>query len=227
MGAMPKADTFGQFPYGFGPSVDGLFAQGNFGVVTKMGIWLMPEPESYFTGRVTVRRRGDLIPLVDVVNRLEHSDLSGLPLYDSQLARLNDSELTALTARQDVSDDALDEFYASQRIPGLNPLFTAPQAWLYRSFVMIAGFPISRTDPKINEASRDSFMSALKVAAERGWAEYRTTPVFSDAVANLYSFNNHALRRFTETLKDAADPNGILAPGRGGIWPRHLRKDNV
>jgi len=32
------------------------------------------------------------------------------------------------------------------------------------------------------------------------------------------------LRRFNETLKDAIDPNGILAPGRGGIWPRHLRR---
>jgi len=36
--------------------------------------------------------------------------------------------------------------------------------------------------------------------------------------------NNHALLRFHETVKDAIDPNGILSPGRYGIWPRHLRK---
>lgn len=29
--------------------------------------------------------------------------------------------------------------------------------------------------------------------------------------------------RFNETLKDALDPNGILAPGRCGIWPRKYR----
>ena len=32
-----------------------------------------------------------------------------------------------------------------------------------------------------------------------------------------------ALRRFNETLKDAIDPNGIIAPGRGGIWPANMR----
>jgi len=29
--------------------------------------------------------------------------------------------------------------------------------------------------------------------------------------------------RFNETLKDALDPNGILSPGRCGIWPRKYR----
>lgn len=26
-------------------------------------------------------------------------------------------------------------------------------------------------------------------------------------------------------LKDCIDPNGILAPGRGGIWPKNLRDE--
>jgi len=34
--------------------VDGLFAQSNFGIVTKMGFWLMPLPEAYMSGTVTV-----------------------------------------------------------------------------------------------------------------------------------------------------------------------------
>ena len=44
MGAMPGTNTWQLFKYGFGPYVDGMFSQSNFGVVTKMGIWLMPEP---------------------------------------------------------------------------------------------------------------------------------------------------------------------------------------
>ncbi|WP_229261985.1 c-type cytochrome [Duganella guangzhouensis] len=31
MGAQPGAETWAEYPYGFGPTVDGLFAQGNFG----------------------------------------------------------------------------------------------------------------------------------------------------------------------------------------------------
>jgi len=36
-------------------------------------------------------------------------------------------------------------------------------------------------------------------------------------------FNDFALRRFRETLKGAVDPNGILSPGRAGIWPAPFR----
>ena len=63
----------------------------------------------------------------------------------------------------------------------------------------------------------------LEKAAERGWGEYRAAPYFQDVVAARYSFNEHSLRRFNEALKDAVDPNGILAPGRGGVWPARFR----
>ena len=33
--------------WGVGPSLDGLFAQSNFGIVTRMTVWLMPAPERY------------------------------------------------------------------------------------------------------------------------------------------------------------------------------------
>lgn len=29
--------------------------------------------------------------------------------------------------------------------------------------------------------------------------------------------------KFNNTLKDALDPNGILQPGRSGIWPKSYR----
>ena len=42
MGAMPNSEVWHQYKYGFGPLVDGLFSQSNFGIVTRMGLWLMP-----------------------------------------------------------------------------------------------------------------------------------------------------------------------------------------
>jgi (+)-pinoresinol hydroxylase len=83
--------------------------------------------------------------------------------------------------------------------------------------------PVSRVDPEVNRKSREAFIRVAKIAADNGWGEYRSPPFGVDHVMNAYSFNNHALRRFCETLKDAVDPNGIIAAGRGGIWPKHLR----
>ena len=67
MGAMPGSKTWQQYRYGFGPYVDGMFSQSNFGVVTKMGIWLLPEPEAYRDGTVSVPLHDDLIPFVETL----------------------------------------------------------------------------------------------------------------------------------------------------------------
>ena len=32
------------YPYGVGPVLDGIFTQSNFGIVTRIGLWLMPKP---------------------------------------------------------------------------------------------------------------------------------------------------------------------------------------
>jgi len=35
------------------------------------------------------------------------------------------------------------------------------------------------------------------------------------------------LLRLNETVKDALDPNGILAPGKQGIWPKIYRSEKT
>jgi hypothetical protein len=59
--------------------------------------------------------------------------------------------------------------------------------------------------------------------AKAGYGEYRTHILLADQVAHTYSWNNQALLRFHEGLKDSLDPKGILAPGRNGIWPKKYR----
>jgi 4-cresol dehydrogenase (hydroxylating) len=70
---------------------------------------------------------------------------------------------------------------------------------------------------------RETFRKLATICAEHGWGEYRAAPAFQQEIMNTYSFNNGALQRLHETLKDALDPNGVLSAGRYGIWPRHLR----
>ncbi len=355
MGALPGSKTWQEYKSGFGPWIDGMFSQSNFGVVTKMGFWLMPEPDAYLSGTVTVFRHDDLIPLVNTLNYLENtrvtngmpdlaSPLLGIPMLSEFAARFDqgsspfdrpqDPELTALVAKAggnmtpELDDYAQKKgigywscklsFYGAPKanaanwafakekfsaIPGakfedgdayklpltaeqrekvhkpqfgipslamfsigarsaMNPEpstghmwfspiiprtgeaifeanrvfaqaakdfglpflnFNLPSTYWERSFIFIFAFPVVK-DVATNKKNVASFKKLIQVAADHGWGEYRTAPVFQDAIMNTYSFNNHALLRFHETVKDAIDPNGILSAGRYGIWPKHVRE---
>jgi hypothetical protein len=343
MGAMPGAKTWQQYKTGFGPWIDGIFSQSNFGIVTKIGFWLLPEPDAYFSATVSVPRHADLIPLIDTLNYLENSRICngmstlvspvmGMPAPND--AKPPSAEMLAMIT-QAVDEDrpaALEahaaasgqpywsltvKFYgpakvlplqwefAKQRfaqIPGAQfqdgeliklplpaakkeqvhkvefgipnltifgmgarnannptptdghqwfspiiprtgeavfeankvfreagrdfglpvPPFSIPFCFWERSFLFLFGFPVTH-DAAANRKTRESFRKLVEIAAGHGWGEYRTAPAYQDLIMKTYSFNNHALLRFHEKLKDAVDPNGILSPGRYGIWPKHLR----
>jgi 4-cresol dehydrogenase (hydroxylating) len=352
MGAMPNGKTWQEYKYGFGPDPAGLFAQGNYGIVTKMGLRLMPQPEHWRTGLITAPKRRDLAPLINTVNYLNDLGMIGDPWYASPLRPLlgntdfreaatrrggaNEAELDRLAAAANLHSWQVElQFYGSERttlanweyakelmarnisgarlidgeslsvpltreqieqttgpyptnmrrnitqgVPSLGiwknlgrteafpdtwaqghiglfavlprsaeavfeaqHVFTdtlsdlglqsglsaisTPVNWYQFAFLFSAGFSTGGGNavatPEGKTKTRDGLNALLAKAAEHGWGEYRAAPYFQDAVAAQYSFNDHALRRFNETIKDAVDPNGILAPGRGGIWPKHLR----
>jgi len=60
----------------------------------------------------------------------------------------------------------------------------------------------------------------VTITGEAGYGLYRGHIAFMDEIAAQYGFNDHALLRLQETLKGALDPDGILSPGKQGIWPR-------
>lgn len=53
------------YRYGVGPFLDGIFCQSNYGIVTKIGLWLMPEPEAFSFFFVKLDRDRELDELVD------------------------------------------------------------------------------------------------------------------------------------------------------------------
>lgn len=58
------------YPYGVGPAIDGIFTQSNFGVVTKLGLWLYPAPEGFRFFYIGVERDEGLEELVDALRPL-------------------------------------------------------------------------------------------------------------------------------------------------------------
>ena len=91
---------------------------------------------------------------------------------------------------------------------------------------MMTAVPTWRNAAK-NAASRALFAKVMDRCYEHGWASYRTSPAFQDKLVGMYSFNNNALLHFQEKLKDSIDPNGIMAPGRYGIWPPSMRRNRA
>ncbi|MCP4641982.1 MAG: FAD-binding oxidoreductase [bacterium] len=63
------------YRYGVGPSLDGIFCQSGLGIVTKIGLWLMPKPEAFNFFYVKVDEPDRLGELVD---RLRPLRLSGV-----------------------------------------------------------------------------------------------------------------------------------------------------
>lgn len=67
----PHAPNWHVSKYSFGPILDGLFAQSNFGIVTRMGIWLMPKPPAIRSFHFAFPDDDDLEQIVDLCRPLK------------------------------------------------------------------------------------------------------------------------------------------------------------
>ncbi|HEY9181683.1 MAG TPA: FAD-binding oxidoreductase, partial [Gammaproteobacteria bacterium] len=115
MGALPGSKSWHEYKHGFGPDPSGLFGQGNFGIVTKMGFRLMPQPEHWRNGLVTVPKRADLVPLVDTVNYITDMGMAGEPWYGSPLMALAGNR-EFLDAANRFDEAALDRLAAAANL---------------------------------------------------------------------------------------------------------------
>lgn len=61
--------------WGVGPSLDGLFSQSNLGVVTRMTVWLMPEPQAFEAFFFRSESPDGLPALIDALRTLRMQDV--------------------------------------------------------------------------------------------------------------------------------------------------------
>ncbi|MBD3728179.1 MAG: FAD-binding oxidoreductase [Sphingomonadales bacterium] len=80
-GAIANSPLWNSHRRGFGPALDDLFKQSNFGIVTKAGIRLAARPETILCGTLRCEGDGDVGPLVDVARSLLREDvMQGVPM---------------------------------------------------------------------------------------------------------------------------------------------------
>jgi 4-cresol dehydrogenase (hydroxylating) len=69
-GHYPSSVNQRVYQYGVGPYVDGLFTQSNMGIVTSLGLWLMPKTGALNHFLCSVPEHDDIAPVVDALRPL-------------------------------------------------------------------------------------------------------------------------------------------------------------
>lgn len=96
MGGVKGSNTWQSYRWGYGPWLDGLFLQSNFGIVTKMGLWLMAKPETNKGVFVPLADEDKLSKAIDTARRLRlqeviETGMAGHSLYNmAMLAKRKD-----------------------------------------------------------------------------------------------------------------------------------------
>ena len=95
-----------------------------------------------------------------------------------------------------------------------------------RTYIHIFGTVYDVTNEAETRRAYEATRRIVTEGAKAGFGEYRAHLYNMDVAPAQYNFNDHVYRRFVETIKDAVDPNGILAPGKQSIWPQSYRRAN-
>ena len=111
-------------------------------------------------------------------------------------------------------------------MPSLFPnAIQTPVNWYQFAFLMGNGFGLGarRHQPRRQDAATANLRARARGEREARVRRISRAADLQDDVADQYSFNDLALRRFNETLKDAIDPNGILGARPRRRWPKAFR----
>lgn len=128
MGGVENTTAWQAYRWGLGPWVDGLFLQSNYGVVTKIGVWLMKRPPAHLFFAVAYPDLETTGKGVDVMRDLRLSNI-----LETGIVGTTTYVLAATLKRSAIYDgegsipkDVYAEFLKSQNLPpysGLSVLY--------------------------------------------------------------------------------------------------------
>lgn len=85
-GACEGTKMWQDHKWGIGPALDGIFSQSNFGIVTKMGMWVRPRHEGYRSLVMHCPKHEDVYKMVDLDSRLQNAGIvNGMSVMGSQM----------------------------------------------------------------------------------------------------------------------------------------------
>lgn len=211
----------------YGPNPETLFLQPDFGIITKMGMWVKPTPDYYMSCMIRIADDQDLPGLINAARPLmPDGAIPSTPSCFDTTAMLGDRadlwpgggpipEEVLRGIREQVGAAGAGFDYGATLL--LNPR-SAVHAYL-EFFDRIDDDRTSRAYALCN--------AMVLRAAVLGGSEYRAHASLMDAGADQYSAGDHAQRRLNERVNDALDPRGIVMPGRCGTWPARLRGQDI
>jgi 4-cresol dehydrogenase (hydroxylating) len=113
-GSFSNAQATPIYRWGVGPHLDGLFSQSNFGIVTRMTIWLMPKPEYFQAFYFSIDRDDQLADLIDALRplRLNGTLKSAIHIGNDYkvLASIRPYPWTEMAGKTPLSAEILEEF---------------------------------------------------------------------------------------------------------------------
>lgn len=86
-GELQNAEARNTYRYGFGPMLDGLFSQSNFGIITEMTFELMPKAEALEMFIFSTKDESQLRPLVAAIRELRLAGVVNSAVHIANKAR--------------------------------------------------------------------------------------------------------------------------------------------